>query len=59
MNRKLRTTPHGHTLPVLGKRNAAGGPTGVHVVAIDTAGAGHGEASIMLDEGNGARQVLA
>ena len=28
------------------------------MIAIDTVGAGHGETVIILDEGNGARQVL-
>jgi microcompartment protein CcmK/EutM len=42
---------------VLDKLNAAGEPTGGHVIAIDTVGAGYGETVIMLDEGNGARHI--
>ncbi len=35
-----------------------GRPTGGYVIAIDTVGAGAGETVLVLDEGNGARQVL-
>ena len=48
----------GRRLLVLDKLDAAGEPTGGYVIAIDTVGAGHGETVIMLDEGNGARQIL-
>lgn len=48
----------GRRLLVLDKLNAAGEATGGHVIAIDTVGAGCGETVIMLDEGNGARQIL-
>ena len=48
----------GRTLLVLDKLDASGAPTGGHVIAIDTVGAGYGETVIMLDEGNGARQIL-
>jgi len=48
----------GRTLLVLDKLDAAGQPTGGYVIAIDTVGAGYGEMVIMLDEGNGARQIL-
>jgi len=48
----------GQRLLVLDKLDAAGKPAGGHVIAIDTVGAGHGETVIMLDEGNGARQIL-
>ncbi len=48
----------GRCLLVLDKLDAAGEPTGGYVIAIDTVGAGHGEMVIMLDEGNGARQIL-
>ena len=48
----------GRRLLVLRKLDAEGRPTGGHVIAIDTVGAGHGETVIVLDEGNGARQVL-
>ena len=48
----------GRRLLVLDKLDAAGEPTGGYVIAIDTVGAGYGEMVIMLDEGNGARQIL-
>ncbi len=48
----------GRRLLVLDKLDARGEPTGGYVIAIDTVGAGHGEMVIMLDEGNGARQIL-
>ncbi len=32
--------------------------TGDYIVAVDTVGAGAGEVVLVLDEGNGARQVL-
>lgn len=34
------------------------GRTGSYLVAVDTVGAGVGERVLVLDEGNGARQVL-
>lgn len=34
-------------------------PTGAYVIAVDAVGAGAGERVLILDEGNGARQVLA
>ena len=48
----------GRTLLLLDKLDAMGQVTGAHVIAIDTIGAGAGETVIMLDEGNGARQIL-
>lgn len=48
----------GQRLLVLDKLDVEGRPTGAHVIAIDTVGAGYGETVIMLDEGNGARQIL-
>ena len=33
-------------------------PTGGYIIAIDTVGAGFGETVLILDEGNGARQIL-
>ena len=33
-------------------------PTGGYIIAIDAIGAGQGETVLILDEGNGARQVL-
>jgi len=35
-----------------------GTPTGDYLIAIDTVDAGAGETVLVLDEGNGARQVL-
>lgn len=34
-------------------------PTGKYLIAIDTVSAGMGDRVLVLDEGNGARQVLA
>ncbi len=48
----------GHKLLVLDKLDADGKPTGAYVIAVDAIGAGAGEMVIMLDEGNGARQIL-
>jgi microcompartment protein CcmK/EutM len=35
-----------------------GKPTGAYLIALDSIGAGRGETVLILDEGNGARQVL-
>lgn len=35
-----------------------GKPTGGYVIALDAIGAGYGETVLILDEGNGARQIL-
>jgi microcompartment protein CcmK/EutM len=48
----------GRRLLVLDKLDPAGKPTGGYVIAVDSVGAGAGETVIMLDEGNGARQIL-
>lgn len=48
----------GRTLLICDKLAAGGHPTGGYVIAIDTVGAGAGETVIILDEGNGARQIL-
>ena len=45
-------------LLVCDKLDRQGEPTGGYVIAIDTVGAGAGETVIILDEGNGARQIL-
>lgn len=37
----------------------SGAPTGGYLIAVDSIGAGAGETVLLLDEGNGARQVLA
>ena len=49
---------NGQKLLVLDKLDPAGESTGAYVIAVDTVGAGAGETVIMLDEGNGARQIL-
>ncbi len=36
----------------------AGDPAGGYLIAVDSVGAGAGETVLLLDEGNGARQVL-
>jgi ethanolamine utilization protein EutN len=48
----------GHKLLVCDKLDAAGQATGGYVIALDTIGAGAGETVLVLDEGNGARQIL-
>lgn len=48
----------GLTLLVLDKLDPAGKPTGGYLIAVDSVGAGPGETVIVLDEGNGARQIL-
>jgi len=46
-------------LLVVERIDAAGAPLADYVIAIDTVGAGAGERVLVLDEGNGARQVFA
>ena len=48
----------GRKLLVCEKLNDKGEPGDGYVIAIDTIGAGAGEMVIILDEGNGARQIL-
>lgn len=48
----------GRKLLICDKLNDQGEPGGGYVIAIDTIGAGAGEMVIILDEGNGARQIL-
>ena len=36
----------------------SGEPTGGYVIAVDVVGAGAGETVLILDEGNGARQIM-
>jgi ethanolamine utilization protein EutN len=48
----------GRTLLVLDKLGADGSPAGGYLIAFDHAGAGPGQVVLVLDEGNGARQVL-
>ena len=49
----------GRKLMVVAKTDAAGAPLPDYLIAVDTVGAGPGERVLVLDEGNGARQVLA
>lgn len=48
----------GRRLLVLDKLGPKGDPTGGYLIAVDTVGAGAGETVLVLDEGNGARQIL-
>jgi len=48
----------GRKLLVAERLDANGRPTGGYVIAIDAIGAGQGETVLILDEGNGARQIL-
>jgi ethanolamine utilization protein EutN len=49
----------GKKLLVVEKTSPAGVPTGDYIIAADSVGAGVGEDVLVLDEGTGARQVLA
>jgi microcompartment protein CcmK/EutM len=49
----------GRKLMVVEKTDAAGAPLADYLIAVDTVGAGPGERVLVLDEGNGARQVFA
>lgn len=46
-------------LLVVEKTDPEGRPTGDYLIAVDAIGAGAGERVLILDEGNGARQVFA
>jgi microcompartment protein CcmK/EutM len=46
------------TLLVVDKRVPGGRASGDYIIAVDSVGAGVGEVVLVLDEGNGARQVL-
>ena len=48
----------GRKLLVAERLDQKGRPTGGYVIAFDTVGAGQGETVLILDEGNGARQIL-
>ncbi len=48
----------GRKLLICDKLGPDGVPASGYVIAIDTVGAGAGETVIILDEGNGARQIL-
>ena len=49
----------GKKLLVVEKEDPAGTPLVDYLVAVDDVGAGEGERVLVLDEGNGARQVFA
>jgi microcompartment protein CcmK/EutM len=48
----------GQKLLLAERLDANGSPTGGYVIALDAIGAGKGETVLILDEGNGARQIL-
>jgi microcompartment protein CcmK/EutM len=48
----------GRKLLVAERLDASRRPTGGYIIAIDAIGAGQGETVLILDEGNGARQIL-
>ena len=48
----------GKKLLLAERLDAGGAPTGGYVIALDAIGAGKGETVLILDEGNGARQIL-
>jgi microcompartment protein CcmK/EutM len=48
----------GRKLLLAERLDEAGKPTGGYLIALDAIGAGMGETVLVLDEGNGARQVL-
>lgn len=49
----------GRTLLVVDRETPEGTPTGDYLIAVDTVGAGLGQRVLVLDEGNGARQVVS
>jgi microcompartment protein CcmK/EutM len=51
-------TFEGHSLLYCALEHADGRPTGKKMIATDTVQAGVGDRVLILDEGNGARQVL-
>ncbi|MDJ0655739.1 MAG: EutN/CcmL family microcompartment protein [Xanthomonadales bacterium] len=48
----------GRRLLLAERLDHAGNPTGGYIIALDAIGAGNGETVLILDEGNGARQIL-
>lgn len=48
----------GRKLLLAERLDAVGRPAGGYIIAMDTIGAGFGETVLILDEGNGARQIL-
>ncbi|MBU0743590.1 EutN/CcmL family microcompartment protein [bacterium] len=60
--RVVQTIQHPATmnrrLLIVDRLDPDGAPSGGYLVAVDSVGAGHGETVLVLDEGNGARQIL-
>ncbi|MBC8422778.1 EutN/CcmL family microcompartment protein, partial [bacterium] len=60
--RVVQTIQHPATekrrLLLVDRLGSDGVPSGGYLVAVDSVGAGHGETVLVLDEGNGARQIL-
>ena len=48
----------GQKLLVAERLDPTGRPAGGYIIALDAIGAGQGETVLILDEGNGARQIL-
>ena len=48
----------GRKILLCDRLDPAGRPTGGYLIALDAIGAGAGETVLVLDEGNGARQIL-
>jgi len=48
----------GRKLLLADRLDQDGKPTGGYLIALDAVGAGMGETVLILDEGNGARQIL-
>jgi microcompartment protein CcmK/EutM len=48
----------GRKLLLAERLDETGNPTGGYLIALDAIGAGRGETVLILDEGNGARQIL-
>ena len=48
----------GRKLLLAQRLDLAGKPTGGYLISMDAIGAGKGETVLVLDEGNGARQIL-
>ena len=49
---------NGRKLLLAERLDQHGKPTGAYIIALDGIGAGQGEIVLILDEGNGARQIL-
>ena len=52
------TIVEGRKLLICDRLDAKGEPAGGYLIACDAIGAGAGETVLILDEGNGARQIL-